>query len=88
MMEILGVADILVYQRAGQKIRDDVKALLVRQAGDDRPLIALGNSLWLGVGALSLAVVVALFLHELPLRAHIGEAVRSSDARPAVPALD
>jgi len=50
--------------------------------------IALGNSLWLGVGALSLAVVVALFLHELPLRAHIGEAVRSSEARPAVPALD
>jgi hypothetical protein len=45
MMEILGLADILVYQRAGQKIRDDVTRLLVREAGDDRPLIALGNSL-------------------------------------------
>jgi len=45
MMEILGVADVLVYQRAGQKIRDHVKALLTREAGDERPLIALGNSL-------------------------------------------
>lgn len=45
MQEILGVADVLVYQRAGQKIRDHVKRLLVRKPGDDRPLIALGNSL-------------------------------------------
>lgn len=49
--------------------------------------IALGNSLWLGVGALGLAVVVALFLHELPLRQHVGEAV-PSEARSAVPAFE
>jgi hypothetical protein len=45
MLEILGVADILVYQRAGQAIRNDVKRLLQREPGDERPLIALGNSL-------------------------------------------
>jgi drug resistance transporter, EmrB/QacA subfamily len=49
--------------------------------------IALGNSLWLGVGALGLAVVVALFLRELPLRQHVGEAV-PSEARSAVPAFE
>jgi len=45
MMEILGLADVLVYQRKGQRIRQYVRDLLVRQPGDDRPLIALGNSL-------------------------------------------
>lgn len=45
MLEILGVADILVYQRAGKPIRDDVKRALTREPGDDRPLVAVGNSL-------------------------------------------
>jgi len=45
MQEILRLADVLVYQRDGQKIREHVKRLLVRRPGDDRPLIALGNSL-------------------------------------------
>jgi len=35
--------------------------------------IALGNSLWLGAGAMVLAVVSTMFLHELPLRQHFGE---------------
>jgi ABC-type Fe3+ transport system permease subunit len=30
--------------------------------------IALGNSMWIGVGAAIIACVSALFLHELPLR--------------------
>lgn len=45
MLEMLGVADVLVYQRAGQAIRDHVKRFLLREPGDRRPLIALGNSL-------------------------------------------
>ncbi len=35
--------------------------------------IALGNSLWLGAGAMVVAVLSTLALHELPLRQHFGE---------------
>jgi EmrB/QacA subfamily drug resistance transporter len=34
--------------------------------------IALANSMWLGVGALAVAVISVSLLHELPLRQHIG----------------
>ncbi len=36
--------------------------------------ITLANSLWLGVGALVVAVVSVSLLHELPLRQHFGAA--------------
>jgi EmrB/QacA subfamily drug resistance transporter len=36
--------------------------------------IALANSMWLGVGALVVAVISVSLLHELPLRQHIGAA--------------
>jgi EmrB/QacA subfamily drug resistance transporter len=36
--------------------------------------IALGNSMWLGVGAMGVAVLSAVLLHELPLRQHFGDA--------------
>ncbi len=45
MLEILGLADVLVYQRAGQTIRDHVRNVLTDHQVDGRPLIALGNSL-------------------------------------------
>jgi MFS family permease len=35
--------------------------------------IALGDAMWLGVGALLVAVVSVSLLHELPLRHHFGE---------------
>ena len=44
MQEILGVADVLAYQRSGEAIREVVQRTLDDLAGD-RPLIALGNSL-------------------------------------------
>ena len=34
--------------------------------------IALANSMWLGVGALAIAVLAVTMLHELPLRHHFG----------------
>jgi EmrB/QacA subfamily drug resistance transporter len=37
--------------------------------------IALANSMWLGVGALAIAVISVSMLHEQPLRHHFGEAV-------------
>lgn len=45
MQEILGIADVLVYQRAGDRIRDAVRAKLVEAAVRGGPVIALGNSL-------------------------------------------
>jgi hypothetical protein len=45
MQEILGLADVLVYQRAGDAIRDVVRARLAAVTDAERPLIALGNSL-------------------------------------------
>jgi hypothetical protein len=45
MQEILGVADVLVYQRVGEPIREVVRAALASVPDAERPLIALGNSL-------------------------------------------
>jgi hypothetical protein len=45
MLEILGLADVLVYQRAGDAIRDAVRERLATVSDEERPLIALGNSL-------------------------------------------
>jgi hypothetical protein len=45
MQEILGVADVLVYQRAGGPIRDHVRGVLDAVTDAQRPLVALGNSL-------------------------------------------
>jgi hypothetical protein len=45
MQEILGVADVLVYQRAGDAIREHVSGVLGAVTDAARPLIALGNSL-------------------------------------------
>jgi hypothetical protein len=45
MQEILGVADVLVYQRAGEAIREHVRAVLAAVTDAGRPLVALGNSL-------------------------------------------
>jgi hypothetical protein len=45
MQEILGIADVLVYQRDGAAIRDVVEAQLAAVPDTARPLIALGNSL-------------------------------------------
>jgi EmrB/QacA subfamily drug resistance transporter len=54
--------------------------------------IALGNSMWLGVGAMAVAVVSSLALHELPLRHHFGDAAEEDEvAAPAgelVPGMD
>ena len=44
MQEILGVADVLAYQRSGEAVHSVVQQTLDGAAGD-RPLIALGNSL-------------------------------------------
>ena len=44
-MEILGLADVLVYQRAGEAIRDHVRKVLSGHQVAGLPLIALGNSL-------------------------------------------
>jgi MFS family permease len=41
--------------------------------------IALGNSLWLGVGAMALAVLSTLVLHELPLRHHFGDVAEEDE---------
>jgi hypothetical protein len=45
MREILGLADVLVYQRAGDAIREVVRARLQEAADHGGPVIALGNSL-------------------------------------------
>jgi hypothetical protein len=45
MQEILGVADVLVYQRAGDTIREHVSGVLRAVTDTERPLVALGNSL-------------------------------------------
>jgi hypothetical protein len=45
MREILGVADVLVYQRAGDAIRDVVRRRIVEAIDRGGPVIALGNSL-------------------------------------------
>jgi hypothetical protein len=45
MQEILGVADVLVYQRAGNAIREHVAKALAAVTDARRPLVALGNSL-------------------------------------------
>lgn len=45
MQEILGVADVLVYQRDGEAIREVVRRSLAAIPDAGRPLIALGNSL-------------------------------------------
>jgi hypothetical protein len=45
MQEILGVADVLVYQRAGDTIREHVSGVLRAVTDAERPLVALGNSL-------------------------------------------
>jgi hypothetical protein len=45
MKEILGLADVLVYQRAGDPIRAVVRARLAEAVGRGGPVIALGNSL-------------------------------------------
>ncbi len=41
--------------------------------------IALGNSLWLGAGAMVVAVLSTLALHELPLRQHFGEVTEEDE---------
>jgi EmrB/QacA subfamily drug resistance transporter len=48
--------------------------------------IALGNSMWLGVGALAVAVLSVVLLHEAPLRHHMGETDASGQAQPERPA--
>jgi EmrB/QacA subfamily drug resistance transporter len=53
--------------------------------------IALGNSMWLGVGALVVAVLSVVLLHEAPLRHHIGETDESnprSEGRAPMAAFD
>jgi hypothetical protein len=45
MQEILGVADVLVYQRDGERIREVVRGTLVEAATRGGPVVALGNSL-------------------------------------------
>jgi hypothetical protein len=45
MQEILGLADVLVYQRDGERIRDVVRGRLLEAAGRGGPVVALGNSL-------------------------------------------
>lgn len=45
MLEILGLADVLVYQRSGDAIRARVRDVLAAVPDGGRPLIALGNSL-------------------------------------------
>jgi hypothetical protein len=44
MQEILGVADVLVYQRAGTAIREHVRAALDAVTDVERPLVALGKT--------------------------------------------
>jgi hypothetical protein len=44
MQETLGVADVLAYQRAGEAVPSVVRRTL-ESVADQRPLIALGNSL-------------------------------------------
>jgi hypothetical protein len=45
MLEILGLADVLVYQRDGDAIRSVVRERLAEASDAGRPIIALGNSL-------------------------------------------
>jgi EmrB/QacA subfamily drug resistance transporter len=48
--------------------------------------IALGNSMWLGVGALAIAVLSVVLLHEAPLRHHADEAEHGQAGQPEGPA--
>ncbi len=47
--------------------------------------IALGNSMWLGMGAMGVAVLSAILLHELPLRQHFGDAPEEAQVIEPVP---
>ncbi|TMB84180.1 MAG: MFS transporter [Chloroflexi bacterium] len=47
--------------------------------------IALGNAMWLGVGALAIASLSVALLHEQPLRQHFGEAVERPEDRAGHP---
>jgi len=47
--------------------------------------IALGNAMWLGVGALAIASLSVALLHEQPLRQHFGEAVERPEERTGHP---
>jgi len=49
--------------------------------------IALANSLWLGVGAMTLGALATVFLHELPLRRHFGAAAGSPEGSEPVPVV-
>ncbi len=72
-----------------QQIPEQFRAVFVN-AFHEAFSIALANSLWLGVGALALAVVASLFIPEIPLRgpARAGEGVtresREGSAPPVV----
>jgi EmrB/QacA subfamily drug resistance transporter len=48
--------------------------------------IALGNSMWLGVGALVIAVLSVVLLREAPLRHHAGETEAGQAGQPEGPA--
>ncbi|HEX3218444.1 MAG TPA: MDR family MFS transporter [Candidatus Limnocylindria bacterium] len=48
--------------------------------------IALGHSMWLGVGALAVAVLSVVLLHEAPLRHHAGESETGQAGQPEGPA--
>ena len=48
--------------------------------------VALGHAMWLGVGALVLAVLSVVLLHEAPLRHHAGEAETGKTGQPEGPA--
>jgi len=45
--------------------------------------IALGNAMWLGVGAMTVAVLGSILLHELPLRQHFGDVAEAEQEREA-----
>ncbi|HET6820978.1 MAG TPA: MDR family MFS transporter [Candidatus Limnocylindria bacterium] len=48
--------------------------------------IALGHSMWLGVGALAIAVISVVMLREAPLRHHVSEAEPGQAGHPEGPA--
>jgi MFS family permease len=48
--------------------------------------IALGHSMWLGVGALAIAVISIVMLREAPLRHHVSEAEPGQAGHPEGPA--